>query len=146
MRTTKLLLSIALVALAATLYGITSSFVAEFAAGTTEVVHEEALDMEYWMSSPFQVSLKGSDLVMEDWMSDPFRSSHKESDLVMEDWMSVPFRSSLTENELLMENWMSTPFETDTEEEALTLESWMTTPFEVNSDAGIEQLMCVVCI
>ena len=97
MKTTKLFLSIALVALAATSFG-----------STTEGVCEEALELENWMSAPFEAGLL-------------------EGNLVMEDWMSVPFEEGVAEEGLSLESWMTTPFETpeDTEVEQWMCAAWI---------------------
>ena len=121
MKTTTLFLSIALVALTTVSFGITP-YNAEFESCTVSTVYEEAMDMEDWMTVPFENSLSNNDLVMEDWMTVPFENSLAASDLVTEDWMSVPFESSLSESDLVLENWMVTPFETT---EGTEVETWM---------------------
>jgi hypothetical protein len=70
-----------------------------------DVVYEEAINTEAWMTSPFEASLP-------------------EAGISVEPWMMSPFDSGLTENELSVERWMTTPFETD---EDIKVESWMTT-------------------
>ncbi len=79
MKTTKLFLSIALVALTVTSFGRISDL------SNTEF--ENNLVMESWMASPFEGI--GSDLVVESWMVSPFEAM--ESDVVVECWMSTPF-------------------------------------------------------
>jgi hypothetical protein len=114
MKTTKLFLSIALVALTVISFGMNNK--------TENIVFE-------------------NELVMENWMSDPFEEM--ESDLVMENWMTVPFEAM--DNDLVVENWMTSPFGLGTELEALTLESWMTTPFEATDDNCSGVLLAAAC-
>lgn len=70
-----------------------------------DVVYEEAIITEAWMTSPFEASLP-------------------EARINVESWMLTPFDSGLTENKLSVESWMTTPFETD---DNIEVESWMTT-------------------
>ena len=105
MKTTKLFLSIALVALTAISFGMNGE--------------GDRIEFE-------------DELVMESWMSDPFEAM--ENDLVVENWMTRPFKTITMESELAMESWMTSPFGLGTELEALTLESWMTTPLVATDD------------
>ena len=120
MKTTKLFLSIALVALTVISFGKTSV--------TDNIDFENELMMESWMTSPFESS--EADVVVETWMTISFDSN--EDDLVLENWMTLPFQSD--GNDLMVENWMTSPFGLGTELEALALESWMSTPFEATDD------------
>ena len=101
MKTSKLFLSIALVALTA----ITSGRISEPITGeeccASDVVYEQAQDLENWMSVPFEYSMMESDLDLESWMSEPFEYSFMESDLVLENWMSEPFGTILVMTHLL---------------------------------------------
>lgn len=112
MKTTKLFLSIALLALTVVAFGKTSE--TEYTAIETE-------------------------LTMENWMSDPFNSM--ENDPLIETWMSSPFVSPEFEEEIFIESWMTSSFGLGTELETLALESWMTAPFEATNDNCPEALM-----
>lgn len=54
----------------------------------------------------------------------------KEEEISTEEWMTLPFETMVFEPELTIEPWMSTPFEYNIAEEELILESWMVTPFD----------------
>ncbi len=99
MKTTKLFLSLALVALTVTSFGRISDF------SNTEF--ENDLVMESWMASPFNTMER--DLIMESWMVSPFEAM--ESDVVVESWMTAPFASDAQ----AIECWMSTPFKVGNE-------------------------------
>lgn len=133
MKTTKLFLSIALVALTVISFGKTNV--------TDNVDFENELIMESWMASPFEAS--EADLVVENWMTLPFQSD--ENDLVVENWMTTPFQNIILEEELIVENWMTSPFGLGSELEALALESWMSTPFEATDDNCSGALMAAAC-
>lgn len=70
-----------------------------------DVVYEEAINTEEWMTSPFEAGLP-------------------EAVISVEPWMLSPFDSGPIENDLSVERWMTTPFDTD---ENIEIESWMTT-------------------
>jgi hypothetical protein len=112
MKTTKLFLSIALVALTVISFGKTNE--------TDNVNFENEMIMESWMASPFEAS---------------------EADLVLENWMTIPFQNICLEEELIVENWMSSSFGLGSELEALNLESWMSSPFELTDDNCSKVLM-----
>ncbi|MFH0757478.1 MAG: hypothetical protein V2B15_09340 [Bacteroidota bacterium] len=103
MRTTKIFLSIALVALTATSFGRIAENNNRRDYNTAEMILEQ-------------------ELVMENWMTIPFENSSPDNDLCLENWMSVPFEANSIENDLCLENWMTIPFETTQENKA---ESWM---------------------
>ena len=72
------------------------------------------------------------DLEVEEWMTAPFESTYYEEELVLESWMLSPFENTYYEEELLIESWMTKPFGSDeiTEElieEEIEIEEWMTT-------------------
>jgi len=92
-----------------------------------EVIYEEGLRLESWMTAPFESNLA-------------------EEELNVEPWMTAPFENDIAEEELFLESWMVAPFESNLAEEDLTLESWMTTPFEAAEDSQIEECMADVCI
>jgi hypothetical protein len=62
----------------------------------------------------------------EPWMTTPFESSVAEVDLSVEKWMTRPFASSVEERKLTLEKWMTIPFEAT---EHIAIESWMTAAF-----------------
>lgn len=92
-----------------------------------EVIYEEVLGLESWMTAPFESNLA-------------------EEELYVEPWMTAPFENDIAEEELFLESWMVAPFESNLAEEDLTLESWMTTPFEAAEDSQIEECMAVVSL
>jgi hypothetical protein len=99
MKTTKLFLSIALVALTVISFGMNSE--------GDRLEFENELTMEDWMASPFEAT--ESELVIELWMTLPFVST--ENDLVMESWMTSPFGLGTELEALTLESWMTTPFD-----------------------------------
>ena len=62
----------------------------------------------------------------EPWMTTPFESIVAEVDLSIEEWMTTPFESSVVEADLNIEKWMTIPFEAA---EHIEIESWMTAAF-----------------
>jgi hypothetical protein len=64
------------------------------------------------------------ELGLEEWMTAPFVSSVVEEEMILESWMTTPFEHNLDE-EIILESWMTTPFENNLDEEII-LESWMT--------------------
>ena len=98
-----------------------------------DVVYEEELGLENWMSAPFESSVAEDELFLESWMSTPFECDVCDAELGLESWMTTPFEIGLAEEALFLESWMTTPFETGLAEEPLYLESWMTTPFETDA-------------
>jgi hypothetical protein len=62
----------------------------------------------------------------EPWMTTPFESSVAEADLSVEEWMTRPFGSSVEKSKLTIEKWMTIPFEAA---EYIAIESWMTAAF-----------------
>jgi hypothetical protein len=53
-----------------------------------------------------------------------------ETEPVVESWMATSFASNLNDHGPALEAWMTTPFERSLNEEAIILENWMTTSFE----------------
>jgi hypothetical protein len=84
MKTTKLFLSIALVALTAISFGMYNE--------TENIVFENELVMECWMASPFEAT--ESEPVLEDWMSSPFGLGAELEALTLESWMTTPFEAT----------------------------------------------------
>lgn len=74
------------------------------------------------------------DLEVEPWMSLPFESSFYEEEIVLESWMSSPFENSYYEEDIEIETWMTRPFRISQEsdwnmDEEIEIETWMTTPW-----------------
>ena len=61
-------------------------------------------------------------LQIESWMTTPFISSVVEEELNIESWMTTPFNTNIDEDRLKVESWMTAPFEAD---EFIEMESWM---------------------
>ena len=94
MKTTKLFLSIALVALTAISYGKISEPINDCDCCPTEIVYEQELDMENWMSVPFEASVENEALSLESWMTTPFEASVENEVLSLESWMTTPFETT----------------------------------------------------
>jgi len=62
----------------------------------------------------------------EPWMTTPLESSVAEADFSVEEWMTRPFGSSVEKSNLTIEKWMTIPFEAA---EHIAIESWMTAAF-----------------
>jgi len=90
---------------------------------------ENDLEVEPWMTSPFESSMYEEDLRIESWMTAPFESNYYEKELAVESWMTAPFESNYYEKELAVESWMTAPFESNYYEKELAVESWMTHPW-----------------
>ena len=65
-------------------------------------------------------------LLIEAWMTTPFKSSVAEEELNIESWMIAPFKSKNFEKRLKIESWMTAPFEAG---EFIEMESWMYSPW-----------------
>lgn len=69
-----------------------------------------------------------NDMNIELWMTRPFESNLFEEDLQIESWMIAPFESYYYEAEVPIEQWMTAPFESCEEfEDEIEIEPWMTT-------------------
>ncbi len=101
MKTTKLILSITLVALTISTFGRVES----------NVNLDNEITIECWMTSPFEAVALENDLALENWMTSPFEAVSLESDLALENWMTSPFEASV--ERLNLECWMVTPFEVE---------------------------------
>ncbi len=92
-------------------------------------------------------TIKQADVIYEEnydteaWMTSPFECSVADADLVLEDWMSSPFESRYADVDLAIENWMTSPFESTYAEAELILEDWMTSPFDAADHIKIETWM-----
>jgi hypothetical protein len=145
MRTTKITLITALIAMGAILYGQAEqvefrnasylekssrfeNLVDNYLCLTERSERNGYNEPEIYMS--YKVDLV--DVVYEEyygtepWMTTPFESSVAEAELSVEEWMTRPFGSSVTEADLPVESWMTIPFEAA---EHIAIESWMTVAF-----------------
>ena len=163
MKTTKLILSIALVALialATTSFGQLSSIKERmFNKQSNEV---EFITADYKSNPNTRIESWMHDL--RSWSSD--RSSGDtyvapvviytinvendnvvfEEELFLESWMAAPFKSSIIDEALTLEAWMTTPFEDNIIDENQILETWMITPFEAAEDIEMENWMATIWI
>jgi hypothetical protein len=101
-----------------------------------EAIMEDGVEIEEWMAIPFEDAAVEEELFLEEWMTVPFENSVSEERLLLEGWMCTPFEKSVSEERLLLEAWMCTPFENSVAEERLLLEGWMCTPFELKETRG----------
>lgn len=86
-------------------------FEAPLISRTYFVPTEFDMDLETWMSKPFETTFYEEELLLESWMISPFESSYYEADPVVEPWMTKPFESSRAiEDELEIEEWMTSPW------------------------------------
>jgi len=90
---------------------------------------ENNLEVEAWMTSPFESSMYEEDMQIESWMLSPFESNYYEKEIAVESWMTAPFESNYYEKELAVESWMTAPFESNYYEKEIAVESWMTHPW-----------------
>ena len=102
MKISKLILSIALVALTTTVFGRISEPEEDCNCCPSDIFMEQDLSVENWMIEPFESSVE-TNLTMESWMSVPF-DAYFESELSMESWMTSPFK---TAEEPVLEQWMA---------------------------------------
>jgi len=92
-------------------------------------------------------SIKFADVIYEEnhgaeaWMASPFECNFAETDPVLENWMDSPFESRYADADLSIENWMTSPFESTYAEAELQIEDWMTGPFEAADHIEIESWM-----
>ena len=70
-----------------------------------------------------------NDLEVETWMTSPFETGYFEEDIPIESWMTHPFETSYYEEEIPIEPWMTSPFKTSYYEEEIPIEPWMTHPW-----------------
>jgi hypothetical protein len=82
------------------------------------IIYLERLDVVY-----------ENELCLESWMTAPFETGTAEEDVSLESWMTAPFETGAAEEDVSLESWMTAPFETGAAEEDVSLESWMTAPF-----------------
>ncbi len=85
MKTTKIFLSIALVALTTSLFGRINEPNADCNCCPNDVIIEQEMNIEGWMIEPFEASID-NDLLLEEWMTSPFDTSEES---LVEEWMAV---------------------------------------------------------
>ena len=56
-----------------------------------EILYEEDLQTEHWMTQPFETLLAEPALTIESWMVKPFDEIVIEEELTLESWMGEPF-------------------------------------------------------
>jgi len=164
MKTTKLTISILLVAIATTGYGQILGFEnqALLEGIKNRLFPNRNQDVEYitvnYMDEPGRIENWMSDL--NSWAIDLVSKEAYEapaisrtitvdrvevvfeSDPVVESWMNAPFESAVRED-VAVEGWMAAPFEAALEED-VAVEDWMTAPFEaglVEEDVAVEEWM-----
>ena len=103
MKTIKLYLSIALVALTTTLFGKIAEPEADCSCCPVDIFMDQDLSVENWMSEPFESANFENDIALEDWMTEPFEA-YFESELSLESWMIIPFESA---DNIEVEQWMT---------------------------------------
>lgn len=113
MKTTKIYISIIMVALT------TSSFGIHHSPNNTE--QNMAYDLR-------EITSLDDEFTVESWMSKPFEEVLLENGISLEEWMQVPFETPVEEGNIILEDWMRTPFEVSVNEENLKVEDWMTNP------------------
>ena len=145
MKTIKITLITALIALGATLFGQTEH-VQYINTGYAEKSNRFEILAHNYLDLPERTERKGYNEPLvymsytvnhvdvfyeehystEPWMASPFECSTAEADLSVEEWMTRPFGNSVAETKLDIEKWMTIPFEAA---EHIAIESWMTTAF-----------------
>ena len=90
MKTTRTILSIALVALTTTLFARIDEPNADCncCPNEVELIMEQDQGLENWMVEPFEASID-KELSLEEWMTLPFESSIEEEQLRVESWMAA---------------------------------------------------------
>lgn len=131
MRTIKITLITALIALGAFLYG--------------QAQQDQYMNVSYAEESSRFENLPQNYLCLSDWSE---RKIYSEPVVLMsykqhstETWMTTPFESSIDEADLSVEEWMTTPFDSNVAEADLNIEKWMTAPFEAAEHIEIESWM-----
>ncbi len=159
MKTTKLIFSIALLALGTISFGQRSFNIerlpsdqnhelAHFTSdGKIENSHIEFWmhDAQGWASEKVSFDVYETPVVDRTIYVEQVEVLYEEN-LRLESWMTTPFECSVAEEELNIESWMVIPFETDITEDELNIESWMTTPFETGEEIEMEPWMTTAWI
>lgn len=67
------------------------------------------MDLEFWMTKPFESNLYEQEVMLESWMLSPFECSYSEPEIPIESWMTAPFEYEREfEDEIEIEPWMTT--------------------------------------
>ena len=155
MKTTKIFLSIALVALATTSFAQRSSIKdrlfpnntnqIEFVTADYNITESTRIenwvhDLHSWSSSKYSRNAYEAPEVSRTIFLEQVEVVYEEN-LELESWMTNTFECGLCEEEIFVESWMNTPFESRLVEEDLFLESWMVVPFESTEVSEVEDWM-----
>lgn len=121
-----------------------------FSVSNVEVVFEEELATETWMTEPISKSFESSNVEawmthsfaeelepnveLEAWMTQPFVDADYEAELEVEEWMTNPLLDASNETEIEVEDWMTQPLVETAVEEELVVETWMTVPLLNDSE------------
>ena len=131
MKTTKLIFSITLVALAAISFGQLLDQDDEVIFYTSNY-NEDMGRMDHWIHNiPGRAYLLASSdefdspVVSRAYFVRDVEVSYNE-EYFIEDWMTTPFETALYEQDLWIESWMVEPFDVPGDE-VIQIESWMTT-------------------
>ncbi len=113
--------------------------VASFTVSHIEIVNENEIVTESWMTEPFSNELEAGQTV-ESWMTEPF-SNEVEAGQAVESWMTEPFNNELEAGQTI-EPWMTNEFYKEIEP-AIEVEDWMITPvyYAVEESLEIEEWM-----
>lgn len=141
MKATKIILSIALVALATTSFGQLSSI-------KEKLFNKQSNEVKY-ITADYKSNANGR---IESWMHDlrSWSSDRASGDTyvapVVIHTINIECADVVFEEELFLESWMAAPFENNLMDEALSLEAWMTTPFEAAEEIEMEHWMATIWI
>jgi hypothetical protein len=151
MKTRKILISTALVALATTSFGQLGSMMEKLFPNKAEQV--QYLTVNYVTESDLpervihlvnRIYHREADAYEAPVFDRTIYTSNAEvmyeSEIGLESWMATPFENMVTEEEMFLESWMTAPFEAAGSEKELSIESWMTAPFNVESPVSDEEL------
>ena len=144
MKTTKLILSIALVALTTTSFGQLSSIkerlfnkqnnkveyiTAEYSNNESSRIETWMHDLHSWASNRASRTSFEAPVVTRAIFIEHVEVIYEE-ELGLENWMATPFECCVGDEVLSLESWMTTPFKSEFAEEELCMETWMVAPFE----------------
>lgn len=143
MKTTKILISITLFALATTSFAQQNKL-KDILFHSKSHVHSVAYTSETASFKNWTADLQGrlgqshikvteSPAISKTYYASRVEVSY-ESESGIESWMSEPFPIETAEQDLSIEPWMTVPFVSDMENEVLSLEPWMIKPFGNPSD------------
>jgi hypothetical protein len=129
MKTTKIFITTALIALATTAFTQMRTETMAYHTASKEITFAKA-EIERTEARLAALALHTSqvDLIyaiesgMKLWINPPVEADMENENMEMESWMIEPFYPEEANDELKLETWMSTPFES---EELLKIEDWM---------------------